>query len=446
MLMKSLETLPKSRPVLAAILSAVVLSACSEREAILSGTRIGLLPEPTVEAVAPDAAGESAGLAVEVTLNAAPMVGLGAGHAGGNPSLQAPLDRAWTASIGGKGTDLTELAVPVVGDGKVFTVAPNGMVSAFDVKSGGTVWSASIEQVEDEPLPGIGGGLALSAEGLVVHAGGQTLALLNPDDGSILWSVTSPIPLRGGPTIIGADRFAVTDLDGNMRVSTLVSAEPLWEHFGIAANTVLFGSPAPAYGDDSIVLAGVGGEVSYFDASLGDLIWTDSVASLSPRTPIQGLGDVSAHPVHDGGMIFVVSQSGRFVAFSARTGLPVWERAIAGLEMPWVSGETVFAVSVNGRVYAMRREDGAVRWIAELPDAQPVNAVVTENPPRYFGPVVAGGRVYVVSKSGMVHAFNADTGVEVESFSAGFEVLTPPQLATGRMFLVGRNGTLLALE
>ena len=52
-----------------------------------------------------------------------------------------------------KGTDLTELAVPVVGDGKVFTVAPNGMVSAFDVKSGGTVWSAIIEQVEDEPLP-----------------------------------------------------------------------------------------------------------------------------------------------------------------------------------------------------------------------------------------------------------------------------------------------------
>ena len=177
----------------------------------------------------------------------------------------------------------------MVGDGKVFTVAPNGMVSAFDVKSGGTVWSAIIEQVEDEPLPGIGGGLALSAEGLVVHAGGQTLALLNPDDGSILWSVTSPIPLRGGPTIIGADRFAVTDLDGNMRVSTLVSAEPLWEHFGIAANTVLFGSPAPAYGDDSIVLAGVGGEVSYFDASLGDLIWTDSVASLSPRTPFRGL-------------------------------------------------------------------------------------------------------------------------------------------------------------
>ena len=58
MLMKSLETLPKKLPVLAAILSAVVLSACSEREAILSGTRIGLLPELTVEAVAPDAAGE----------------------------------------------------------------------------------------------------------------------------------------------------------------------------------------------------------------------------------------------------------------------------------------------------------------------------------------------------------------------------------------------------
>ena len=107
-----------------------------------------------------------------------------------------------------------------------------------------TVWSVSIEQVEDDPLPGTSGGLALSAEGLVVHAGGRNLALLNPDDGSMLWSISSSIPLRGGPTIIGSDRFAVTDLDGNMTVSTLVSAEPLWEHVGIAANTVLFGAPA----------------------------------------------------------------------------------------------------------------------------------------------------------------------------------------------------------
>ncbi|MED5312897.1 MAG: PQQ-binding-like beta-propeller repeat protein, partial [Pseudomonadota bacterium] len=195
-----------------------------------------------------------------------------------------------------------------------------------------------------------------------------------------------------------------------------------------------------------ILLAGAAGEVSYFDATTGELLWTDSVASLLPRTPIQGLGDVRATPVHDGGLIFVTSQSGRLVAFSSRNGLPVWERRIAGLEMPWVSGETIFVLSLDGRLYALRRSDGAVRWITELEGAVPIEVVVPENPPRYLGPVVAGDRVYVVSRAGTVLGFDPDTGAQLDSAAVGTEILTPPQLAGGRMFLLGQSGSLIAVE
>lgn len=422
------------------------LAACSPPEPILKGTRISVLPEIRLEAIDPAAQAEGAGLPAVVNINSAPMPGLSAGHAGGNPRLQAPLTVSWRANIGGKGTNLTELTQPVVGDGRVFTVAPNGIVSAFDVREGGQIWSTRIEEIEDDPFPGIAGGLALSREGLVVHAGGRRLALLNPSDGSVLWGIETDVQLRGSPTIIGSDRVAVTDLDGNMTLLTLVSGERLWQHFGIVSNTVLFGAPSPAFANDEIVLAGAAGEVSYFDAASGELLWTDSVASLLPRTAIQGLGDVRATPVHDGGLIFVVSQSGRFVAFSARNGLPVWERAIGGIEMPWVAGETVFVLSIDGRLYALRRSDGAVRWITELDGAVSLDVVVSENPPRYVGPVVAGDMVYVVSRNGLVQAFDADTGAAGDTLSAGQDILTPPQVAGGRMFLLGQNGTLIAVE
>ena len=422
------------------------LAACSPPEAILKGTRISVLPEIKLEAISAEAQAEGAGLPAVVNVNSAPMPGLSAGHAGGNPRFEAPLTEAWRASIGGVGSDLAELAQPVVGDGRVYTVAPNGIVAAFDVRDGSQVWSIRIEEIKDDPLPGIAGGLALSREGLIVHAGGRRLALLKPSDGSILWGVETDIPLRGSATIIGTDRVAVTDLDGNMTVVTLVSGERVWQHFGIVSNTVIFGAPAPAFANDEIVLAGAAGEVSYFDASTGELLWTDSVASLLPRTPIQGLGDVRATPVHDGGLIFVVSQSGRFVAFSARNGLPVWERAIGGIEMPWVAGESVFVLSLDGRLYALRRSDGVVRWIAELDGAVPIDVVAPEKPPRYVGPIVAGDKVYVVSRGGVVQAFDASTGAAGEVFSTGQEILTPPQVAGGRMFLVGRGGTLIAVE
>ena len=431
-----------------AALGALMLAttSCSVPEAILSGDRVNVLPEIVIETASPDALAEGAGLPEMVNLNSARMPGADSGHSGGNSKLQPPLSTSWSSKIGMGGTDLTELALPVVGDGRVYTVSPDGTVSAFDVKNGAAIWSTVIEDKGDDPLPGIGGGLALSPEGLVVHAGGQALSLLDAASGDLIWTVEMKIPLRGGPTIIGTDRVAVTDLDGNMKVHLLVSGEELWVHFGIAAGTVLFGAPAPAYANDEIALAGAGGEVSYFDAGNGELLWTDSVASLLPRTPIQNLGDVRAHPVHDGGLIFVIGQSGRIVAFSARNGLPVWERAIAGMEMPWLAGETLFVLSLDGRLYAIRREDGVIRWVTELDGAVPLEVVVPENPTRYFGPVVAGDRVHVVSQAGTVVSFDPDSGEEVERLSLGREVRTPPQVAAGRMFVMGHNGTLVAVE
>ena len=425
---------------------ALVTASCTAPEVILSGDRINVLPEIVIETASPDALAEGAGLPEMVNLNSARMPGFDSGHSGGNSKLQPPLSTSWSSTIGEGGTDLTELALPVVGDGRVYTVSPDGTVSAFDVKNGASIWSTVIEEKGDDPLPGIGGGLALSPEGLVVHAGGRALSLLDPASGDLIWTIEMKIPLRGGPTIIGADRVAVTDLDGNMKVHLLVSGEELWVHLGIAAGTVLFGAPAPAYANDEIALAGAGGEVTYFDAGSGELLWTDSVASLLPRTPIQNLGDVRAHPVHDGGLIFVIGQSGRIVAFSARNGLPVWERAIAGLEMPWVAGETVFVLSLDGRLYAIRRDDGVIRWVTELAGAVPLDVVVPENPPRYYGPVVAGDRVHVVSQAGTVFSFDPDSGEEVERLSLGREVRTPPQVAAGRMFVMGHNGTLVAVE
>ena len=68
-----------------------------------------------------------------------------------------------------QGNDLTELAQPVIANGQVFTVAPNGIVMAFDIETGKLNWQVTIETFSDDPLPGIAGGLAVSGNKLFVH-------------------------------------------------------------------------------------------------------------------------------------------------------------------------------------------------------------------------------------------------------------------------------------
>lgn len=440
------RALTKLTPVPAVALVILAMAACSPKEAILKGERVSVLPAVTVQQADAEAAAQGAELPPVVAVPNARSVGLNPGHAGGHPQLEPALAKAWSVSIGGSGSDLVELPTPVVADGKVVTVTPDGTVSAFDVTNGASLWSTSIESFVDDPLPGIGGGIAISNDIVMVHAGGHVLAALSLDDGALQWSVTNALPLRGGPTVIDDRAVAVTDLDGNIQSWRITSGESLWDYAGLGAATVLFGAPAPAYANGELVVAGSGGEISIFDAFNGELYWTDSVASYNPRTPIEGIGDIRAHPIHDGGLIFAISQSGQLAAFSVRTGLPVWTQAIGGIEMPWLAGKTLFVVALDGRLYALRRSDGMVRWVAEMPGALPAGVVVSEKPTRYVGPIVAGNRVIVIGTGGSMLSYNADTGVLIDEVNVGGRIVTAPQIAGGRLFVLANDGTLTAFK
>ena len=424
----------------------LALSACSESELILDGDRIAIIEASNMIAADPAAFAEGAGLPDAIDILNAGHPGLSAGHTGGNVKAALPFKRAWRASIGGSGDSLTELAQPMVAGEQVFTVAPNGTVTAFDIKTGKTNWQVSVEEFTDDPLPGIAGGLAVRGETLFVHAGGRSLAALSVQDGSTIWSISVRLPVRGGPTVIGQEAIAVTDLDGNIFAYSANDGSLFWERTGLPVNTVVYGAPSPAFANGQLAVAGYGGDISLLDANSGQIIWSDSLAAFSPRTPLQRLGDIRAHPVFDGGLVFAVSQAGQIAAFNARSGLSIWDQPIGGIEMPWVAGKSLFLQTIDGRLYALRRSDGAVRWVADLPGALPKGVVASKDIPRYVGPIVVDGKIMVISKSGSLFAFDADTGDGGKTIDVGSDVVTAPQLASGMMFVLSGNGTLTAFE
>lgn len=424
----------------------VLLSACSKTELILDGERISVVPISSNIVSDPAAFAEGAGLTDAVIKPNAGHPGVTAGHTGGNVYAEFPFIKSWRSFIGGEGNDLTDLAQPVVYNGKVFTVAPNGIVTAFDTKSGKTVWRVSIEDFSDDPLPGIAGGLAVGNDKLFVHAGGQNITALSTKTGSTIWSNSLRLPVRGGPTVIGTETIVITNLDGNVFAYKQSDGLSLWEHAGLPVSTVVYGAPSPAFADGQIVVAGNGGDISLLEIDSGQIIWSDSLAAVNLRTPLQSLGDIRAHPVHDGGLVFVVSQAGQIAAFNSRTGLLVWDQPIGGIEMPWLAGKTLFLVTIEGRLYALRRSDGVVRWVVDLPGALPEGAVAAEDIPRYVGPIVVNGEAMVISQSGTVFSFDANTGVGGEIFRVGKGVVTSPQLGGGMMFVLSKNGNLTAFQ
>ena len=422
------------------------MAGCSEPELVLPGERIAVTQQVEHLSANQQAMAEGAGLSAPLTTLTASHPGLNAGHAGGHLALDLPLDERWDVEIGTGGDEFVELAVPVVGAGHVFAVSASGEVSAIEIETGNLSWRVSIEDFEDDVIPGIAGGLAISGSTVFVHGGGHNLAALSVEDGSVIWSQRFQLPLRGGPTVYAKKALAVTDIDANLLMLRIDNGSVLWDRAGLPSGTIVYGAPSPAIYDNQIAVAAHGGELSLLDADNGDVIWSDNLATFNPRTPLQGLGDIRAHPVHDGGLVFAVSQSGRTAAFAVRSGLLLWELPIGGIEMPWVAGDSVFIVTLDGRLYAIRRNDGAIRWVAELPGALPIGAVAAEDIPRYVGPVVAAGKVIIVAEDGNILLFNADTGALEDEADVGGRIVTAPQLAAGMMFVLDNSGTLTAFD
>ena len=76
-----------------------------------------------------------------------------------------------------------------------------------------------------------------------------------------------------------------------------------------------------------------------------------------------------------------------------------------------------------------------MRWITQLPGTA-----------RWNGPVLAGGKLWVVSTEGSLVAVDARSGQVASTTPLGAKVFVSPIVAGGRMYILADNAMLMALN
>ena len=216
----------------------------------------------------------------------------------------------------------------------------------------------------------------------------------------------------------------------------------IWQRAGFPVDTVVYGASSPAAVEQTIIVSGQGGEIAIYNMVSGALIWADSLASFNPRTPLERLGDIRAFAATDDKNAYFISQSGRMSAFDIQTGFELWAKPISGIEMPWIAGLNLFVVTIDGRLIAIRKSDGAVSWVTELPGAIPEGVAVTQDLPRYIGPIVADGEVLIVRRTGELFRFEALTGKLISKIKITSQITTPIQIGDQHLVTLSRDGTI----
>jgi outer membrane protein assembly factor BamB len=191
---------------------------------------------------------------------------------------------------------------------------------------------------------------------------------------------------------------------------------------------------SPAVSDSIVVAPFPAGDVAAYEIGSGKAAWSDSLTRSSDTTAAGILGD-PARPVIDKGMVFAVSHGGKMIAASESTGERLWTRNLGSTQMPWIAGDTVYVVDLGGKLIALSRADGKIRWTSELPSSG-----------RWNGPVLAGGRVWLVSGDGLLVGADARTGQIASQVDLDTRVFVSPVVAGGRMYILADNAELIALN
>ncbi len=360
----------------------------------------------------------------------------------GNVELGENLSQVWSQSIAGGGKRARLASSPVISGGKLYVIDTDATVHAFDAKTGSPLWTSKVaEKGTNSASAEFGGGVSVGGDRIYVTTGLGDVAALNASDGSQLWKKRPGGPLRGSATVANGHIYVMSQ-DNQIFAMTQEDGTVVWTESGTVQATAIFGVAAPAAAQGTVIAGFSSGELTAYRYENGRVLWGDALSRTSISTTVAALTDIDADPVIDRGRVFAIGQGGRMASYELVSGQRLWEINIAGVATPAIAGDWVFVVTDNSRLICVERATGKIRWISQLAAFKSVKkktGIV-----RWHGPLLAGGRLILVSTEGnLTEADPANGTVRTERRLKGSMSLAPVA-AGGMLYILSDEGRLVA--
>ena len=312
----------------------------------------------------------------------------------------------------------------VAGDA-VYAASHRGNLVKMDLASGNKIWEVSVPE-RITVGPGSDGRITV-----VVTTKGTVYAY--DDTGKPAWNVnlgsevlTEPV-VAGGLVIIRAldNRFIGLDSQTGVRKWTYQrqqSALSLRVDYGMLA-----------INNEVIVTGFAGGRFGMISIANGGLIWETPLSFPKGFSEIERLNDVTAKPSLAGETLCAVSYQGRIGCGQARTGAVTWFKDFSSFTGTAQGSEIVFAANEKSHVTAFTTKEGTQVW---------ENTKLTF---RDVGEPLAVGRVLLMGDAeGYVHAFSQADGELVARIRHDSSPVTTAPIAVNGLILIESQGGKLA--
>jgi len=358
----------------------------------------------------------------------------------GNVALGDAPHQLWSASITGSTARARLAASPVISGGKLFVIDADARVIAFNAETGARLWQTAMP-AEGNGRALFGGGVSVQDGRVFVTTGVGDVAAMDAATGAIQWKVRPGGPLRGSPTLADSQVYVMSQ-DNQIYALSMADGSTAWSESGTVEATGVFGVAAPAAIQGTVIAGFSSGELNAYRYENGRNLWGDALSRTSISTSVASLADIDADPVVDRGRVFAIGQGGRMASYELVSGQRLWEINIAGISTPAVVGEWVFVVTDDAKLLCVARASGKIRWISQLKRWR--NEKGRKGAVRWTGPIVAGGRLVLVSTDkDLLYVDPADGSVK-QTVDTGRAMSLGPVVANNILYILSDDGRLTA--
>jgi len=322
---------------------------------------------------------------------------------------------AWTAKIGA-------IAFPLdvrVNGTSVAVASSDGVVGSFNALNGVEQWHANLGT---QLAAGVGSDGRFAS---VVSRGNELITL---EDGRELWrqkltaqSFTSPLVAGGRVFVLAADR-SVSAFDA-------LTGRKLWNQQRPGESLVLRQAGVLLAVDDTLVV-GLSGRLVGLNQTNGSIRWESPIASPRGTNDIERLVDLVGRVSREGNVVCARSFQAAVGCVDASRGNLLWSKAGNGSTGIHGDKNSIFGVENDGKIISWKRGDGERLWVSERLRYRNLTA-----------PLGVGRSVVVGDDAGLVHFLSRDDGSPLTRITTdGSAVVAAPVLAGGTLVVVTRSG------
>jgi outer membrane protein assembly factor BamB len=269
---------------------------------------------------------------------------------------------------------------------------------------------------------------------------------LDAASGTVRWVQDLDAPATAAPTVRG-DLVYVAARDSTAWALNTSNGRIAWQQAGLPS-TANFGSGAsPATSGEFVVFPFPSGEVLATYPLGGIPRWSTVVSGERLGNVASIVTDIAGDPVIAGNRVYIGNFGGRSVAINLTDGTRLWTAPEGAISPIWPVGNAVFLINELNELVRLDAGTGMPVWRVALPTFE--GGERTRNQRSiftHFGPVLAGGRLIVTSSDGLIRQFDPTSGALIGEIDLPGGAASGPVVADRTLYVLSKTGQLHAFR